>query len=844
MVARMRSCLVCVVAVAFFFWGSLESNKQQRVHLFVCAPTASRFHADTAMGKGAREVAASTQIFLAKDDAAEASSQFNLTRIEEIQNSFGSGGEVLNRADRLYVREGQLLKMCRKGQAKPRHFFLFNDLLVYGSLVRKGSYSAQHVLALAECSVVDIPDEGDLQFGFEVRHLEKSFQVWASSANDKANWLQNINKYITLAGGDSKVKAQARKVWVPDDKVKVCMVCNKTEFTLIQRRHHCRNCGRVVCGACSKGKAVVNVGKPERVCNECLPILSGGAAPSTNTTPAPAPAVSGAKADSGKSKKDDGDSDDSETSDSDDDVEVNDAAAKAIKSFVSGPPASSTATTQGPNGKPVPSLTAEEKQIHQLSNDERIQIMLLVKEKKLTIPEAMELIARGENAESIKQHLQAPNTTEPPPASVSPQPRGQVAPVRAAPAPVEQSVQPAATDGLVPPRPSKALPPARPSTRPVSMMVPARPPPQPEVTPEPKETPSIDSTPTPAPVDTRPAAVPTSTPTPAPRPVPRPQPPVQAVPQPQPPAEQDSAKPVPDDEATSASSQQQTEAKKKPKRRQFKSSYDPDEATLANSAPATIAEEVPEPPQQLQETNPPEVPSVAAPSMDVVAEVHAGHAPSVPEPASEDAPALAVPPKPKSKGRRVFSSKATNASSEPIAEPIVEAKQEDELPPPVQLEELPAEEDPSLTLPPPPPTFAPEPEDDVAPDAGEPLPPPPPQEEEAEDDIPPPPPADQEFVTDASFISPPAASYHLSSSPPPCRAEVSLGSPNALTNASLSCTEARRERMFRMRLRTTRMMRTTKMRQLAAAARNARNAVRLTRLFSNPRDDAGEFIRV
>ena len=42
----------------------------------------------------------------------------------------------------------------------------------------------------------------------------------------------------------------------------------------MNRRHHCRQCGNLVCGACSTGRAVLphsTDGKPLRVCDECQP---------------------------------------------------------------------------------------------------------------------------------------------------------------------------------------------------------------------------------------------------------------------------------------------------------------------------------------------------------------------------------------------------------------------------------------------------------------------------------------------------------------------------------------------------------------------------------------------
>ena len=39
-------------------------------------------------------------------------------------------------------------------------------------------------------------------------------------------------------------------IWQADEEVESCFICHK-DFTLFYRRHHCRKCGRVVCGTCS-----------------------------------------------------------------------------------------------------------------------------------------------------------------------------------------------------------------------------------------------------------------------------------------------------------------------------------------------------------------------------------------------------------------------------------------------------------------------------------------------------------------------------------------------------------------------------------------------------------------
>ncbi|KAM4625378.1 zinc finger FYVE domain-containing protein 26 [Polymixia lowei] len=63
----------------------------------------------------------------------------------------------------------------------------------------------------------------------------------------------------------------ARKDWIPDTQQHVCMVCQRERFTMFNRRHHCRRCGRLVCHACSEQKMAVE-GCPEeevRVCDQC-----------------------------------------------------------------------------------------------------------------------------------------------------------------------------------------------------------------------------------------------------------------------------------------------------------------------------------------------------------------------------------------------------------------------------------------------------------------------------------------------------------------------------------------------------------------------------------------------
>ncbi|XP_066140237.1 lateral signaling target protein 2 homolog isoform X1 [Euwallacea fornicatus] len=65
---------------------------------------------------------------------------------------------------------------------------------------------------------------------------------------------------------------KAPPVWIPDIQAPKCMSC-ASNFTVIKRRHHCRNCGKVFCARCSSNSVPLpqyGIIKPVRVCNKCF----------------------------------------------------------------------------------------------------------------------------------------------------------------------------------------------------------------------------------------------------------------------------------------------------------------------------------------------------------------------------------------------------------------------------------------------------------------------------------------------------------------------------------------------------------------------------------------------
>ncbi|XP_014365563.2 pleckstrin homology domain-containing family F member 2 isoform X1 [Papilio machaon] len=205
-------------------------------------------------------------------------SEANARRIAMVENCFGSSGQPLAEQGRVLVGEGVLTKMCRK-KPKARQFFLFNDILVYGNIViNKKKYNKQHVIPLEEVKLESLKDEGQYRNGWLIRTASKSFAVYAATATEKEEWMAHIEKCIEdlLRKSGKQPPSEHAAVWVPDNEAAICMHCKKTQFTVLNRRHHCRKCGSVVCGPCSSKRWVLRgqSDKPLRVCLQCYDDLT------------------------------------------------------------------------------------------------------------------------------------------------------------------------------------------------------------------------------------------------------------------------------------------------------------------------------------------------------------------------------------------------------------------------------------------------------------------------------------------------------------------------------------------------------------------------------------------
>ncbi len=77
-------------------------------------------------------------------------------RIQMIENCFGTSGRTLNEGTRILLAEGILTKRS-DGKLVRRHFFLFNDLLVWGSVIKENiNYIRQKVVPLDSLELENI----------------------------------------------------------------------------------------------------------------------------------------------------------------------------------------------------------------------------------------------------------------------------------------------------------------------------------------------------------------------------------------------------------------------------------------------------------------------------------------------------------------------------------------------------------------------------------------------------------------------------------------------------------------------------------------------------------------
>ncbi|XP_059435930.1 uncharacterized protein LOC132168870 [Corylus avellana] len=97
---------------------------------------------------------------------------------------------------------------------------------------------------------------------------------WVSSPLLEQAWKEMAQTLTEANFGNVKELLEAEPPkWLADSAASTCMLCGVRFHPIICSRHHCRFCGGIFCGECSRGRSLLpakfRVGDPQRVCDVC-----------------------------------------------------------------------------------------------------------------------------------------------------------------------------------------------------------------------------------------------------------------------------------------------------------------------------------------------------------------------------------------------------------------------------------------------------------------------------------------------------------------------------------------------------------------------------------------------
>ncbi|CAD5124915.1 DgyrCDS13161 [Dimorphilus gyrociliatus] len=181
---------------------------------------------------------------------------------------------------RKFVHFGQVKKFCRSVK-QDRYLLLFSDVLLVLREIITGQYKCPQYFDWTVDGVGKIDFElKDNPLAFTIASKKLAMKFEALDEQSFNCWREKLQKVLDTDDrhqGDEG-ETEEPKPWINDQEVTKCQACSK-KFKIINRRHHCRRCGKIFCGACSDGSAPLDddkyKGKIKRVCYVCYAILLG-----------------------------------------------------------------------------------------------------------------------------------------------------------------------------------------------------------------------------------------------------------------------------------------------------------------------------------------------------------------------------------------------------------------------------------------------------------------------------------------------------------------------------------------------------------------------------------------
>ncbi|XP_006876837.1 PREDICTED: FYVE, RhoGEF and PH domain-containing protein 3 [Chrysochloris asiatica] len=190
-------------------------------------------------------------------------------KLLEVYEQLGGEEDIVNPANE-FIKEGHIQKLSAKnGTTQERYLFLFNSMILYcvPKLRLMGQkFSVREKMDISGLQVQDIL-KPNAAHTFLITGKKRSLELQTRTEEEKNEWIQ-----LESRKPSSKIKREKER--------QSCKSCRETFNSITKRRHHCKQCGAVICGKCSEFKVENN--RQNRVCKECFLILAGDpASPST-----------------------------------------------------------------------------------------------------------------------------------------------------------------------------------------------------------------------------------------------------------------------------------------------------------------------------------------------------------------------------------------------------------------------------------------------------------------------------------------------------------------------------------------------------------------------------------
>uniref|UniRef100_A0A8D2KYH5 FYVE, RhoGEF and PH domain containing 3 n=1 Tax=Varanus komodoensis TaxID=61221 RepID=A0A8D2KYH5_VARKO len=184
-------------------------------------------------------------------------------KLLEVYERLGGEEDIVNPANEL-IKEGHIQKLSAKnGTAQDRYLFLFNSMILYcvPKLRLMGQkFSVREKIDIAGLQVQEIVKQ-NAAHTFSITGKKRSLELQTRTEEEKKEWIQP-----ECCRKSSKTKRDKEK--------QACKSCSESFNSITKRRHHCKQCGAVICAKCSEFKTFADNSRNNRVCKDCFQLPS------------------------------------------------------------------------------------------------------------------------------------------------------------------------------------------------------------------------------------------------------------------------------------------------------------------------------------------------------------------------------------------------------------------------------------------------------------------------------------------------------------------------------------------------------------------------------------------